>query len=324
MAELSHVLADPLVQEAAPNGARFSLKTFTTIYFAIGFSLGLFLWPGIHAGRAQQFKVQDMAITAAVTDPAYRLQGWRAPTHNPRNTLAMASGSQSKSEALVDVTARNDEERAWYMGRRETLAAGTALGFALGMGERRANAEEFATFYGTAYPPANYAKYDPVQNQKNAVYTFDYPASWDIDQTSKVEKGTGGIDGRVVNKAVKGKKEAAFVITVSRAGEDGANFKLQDAQKTLSGFSIADPGLGEVLESADEVITTKRTVQGREVQDFEIKGSTLNYLVSVTVFSGKLFALFCRAPPSTFEADRAALKKMVESFRLTELGLSSA
>lgn len=40
----------------------------------------------------------------------------------------------------------------------------------------------------------------PLQNR----YTFEYPTGWKSEVPSKVEKGTQGIDGRVVNPRSKG------------------------------------------------------------------------------------------------------------------------
>jgi hypothetical protein len=64
-------------------------------------------------------------------------------------------------------------------------------------------AAEYVTFYGLASPPTSYGGYGG--NAKEAAkYTFDYPSSWKQEVPSKVEKGTQGIDGRVVNPRVKG------------------------------------------------------------------------------------------------------------------------
>jgi hypothetical protein len=74
--------------------------------------------------------------------------------------------------------------------------------------------------------------------KKPARYTFEYPPEWKSEVPSKVEKGTQGVDGRVVNP--KGKDQRAFVITLGRAGEDNARFQLTDLDSTFAGFAGAD------------------------------------------------------------------------------------
>ena len=64
----------------------------------------------------------------------------------------------------------------------------------------------------------------------------------------KVEKGTQGIDGRVV--APKSKELRAFVITLGRAGEDGKTFILRDTESTFAGFAGADYNLQACLFSS--------------------------------------------------------------------------
>lgn len=54
----------------------------------------------------------------------------------------------------------------------------------------------------------------------------------------QIEKGTQGIDCRVYNP--RNKKQQAFVITLARAGEDNASFRLVDVDSTLAGFAGAD------------------------------------------------------------------------------------
>jgi len=141
-----------------------------------------------------------------------------------------------------------------------------------------------------------------------------------LDAPSKVEKGTKGIDGRVFNPSVGKKGEQAFVIVLSRAGEDNKSFQLKDTESTFSGFVIADPDLQEALETADEVNQSSRTVGGLNFFDYEIKGSQTNYLSSITVNNeGKLFALFVKAPTATFNKDKASLENIVKTFKLTGL-----
>mmetsp|Transcript_13382 Transcript_13382/g.20032 ORF Transcript_13382/g.20032 Transcript_13382/m.20032 type:complete len:198 (-) Transcript_13382:125-718(-) len=194
------------------------------------------------------------------------------------------------------------------------LAGGsTALGLTLG--KQFGRAED--TFYGTAFPPGTYGGYDPDAKNK-AVYTFDYPEGWKTDPPSKVEKGTKGIDGRVFNPLIPKKGQQAFVIVLSRAGEDNKSFRLKDTESTFSGFVIADPDLQDALENAEDVIQTQRELNGLVFYDYEIIGPGTNYLSTITVNNeGKLFALFVKAPASIFNREKSSLKKIQDTFGLT-------
>jgi hypothetical protein len=201
--------------------------------------------------------------------------------------------------------------------RRETLIKGSILGLGIAMGERPASAEgDYVTFYGTAYPPGTYGQFDPDAANK-AVYTFDYPVGWKPNPPTKSEKGRTFMDGRVVNPEVPGKKECAFVIVLSRAGEDNQSFKLKDTEQTFAGFSIADQDLQIALEEADEVLQSTREEAGLTFYDYEIKGPNLNYFSSITASRGRLFALFVKASSARMDVDRAALKNVVSTFKLT-------
>ena len=116
-----------------------------------------------------------------------------------------------------------------------------------------------------------------------------------------MEKGTQGIDGRVV--APKSKELRAFVITLGRAGEDGKTFILRDTESTFAGFAGADYNLQvghflgaaadnsclcmvhgachhssesqsivpqDALSSATNIDRTKRTVDGVDFYDYDI------------------------------------------------------
>eukprot|EP00466_Bigelowiella_natans_P002204 jgi/Bigna1/91227/estExt_fgenesh1_pg.C_930046 len=202
---------------------------------------------------------------------------------------------------------------------QQLMGAGGVGLFSLAGSQREAMADEPETsiFYGTAFPPGTYGGYDPDAKNK-AVYTFEFPAGWKTDPPSKVEKGTKGIDGRVFNPSVAKKGQQAFVIVLSRAGEDNKSFKLKDTESTFSGFVIADPDLQVALENADEVKQSSRTVGGLDFFDYEIVGAGNNYFSSITVNNeGKLFALFVKSPQSLFNKEKAALRKIVDTFQLT-------
>jgi hypothetical protein len=85
---------------------------------------------------------------------------------------------------------------------------------------------------------------------------------------SKVEKGTQGIDGRVVNP--KGKDQRAFVITLGRAGEDNKSFRLTDLDSTFAGFAGADYALQDALGDASEITRSEREADGITFYQYDI------------------------------------------------------
>eukprot|EP00775_Hariotina_reticulata_P003835 gene3835-4092_t len=144
--------------------------------------------------------------------------------------------------------------------------------------------EAYATFFGMATPPTSYGGYGGNANEQPK-YTFEYPSNWKSEVPSKVEKGTQGIDGRVVNP--KTKDQRAFVITLGRAGEDNKSFRLTDMESTFQSFAGADYDL-----------------------------QSYRYLSSIAVKDGKVFALFVRSPTRAFTAAEPDLRHIVDTFRL--------
>ncbi|PNW85945.1 hypothetical protein CHLRE_03g198850v5 [Chlamydomonas reinhardtii] len=225
----------------------------------------------------------------------------------PRSRVAVQAvraSAQSHAEA----------SSALPLGRRELLglAAGIAMSSALPVLPVKADGE-YATFLGYATPPTSYGGYGG--NAKEAPrYTFEYPAGWKEEIPSKVEKGTQGVDGRVVNP--RGKDQRAFVVTLARAGEDNKSFRLTDLDSTLSGFAGADYDLQDALSSATNRTTSSREVGGATFYDYDIESPDYHYLVAITVSNGKVFSLFVRSPTKSFPANEAKLRHIVETFRL--------
>jgi hypothetical protein len=217
------------------------------------------------------------------------------------------------------------QERLWgadgsvSLGRREALAVGTVLGIGLANGERPAIAgDDTVTFYGTAFPPASYKPYNADNPPKDsAVYEFDFPAEWEIDQPTKVDKGTKGIDCRVFNPKDRKGNEVAYVVVLSRAGEDNQRFEEEATERTFSSLAGSETKLSDAFSSADSLTSSKRTVKGKTFVDFDLRSPATNYLASFTSDQGKLFALVIRSTPAQTRKDEASLKAMLASFRLT-------
>ncbi|KIZ00295.1 Thylakoid lumenal protein [Monoraphidium neglectum] len=145
--------------------------------------------------------------------------------------------STSVSRAVV-VKAKQQHDAA-LSSRREILAGSTlAAVMPAFLAQLPAKADsEYKTFLGLASPPTSYGGYGGNANEEPK-YSFEYPPEWKSEVPSKVEKGTQGVDGRVVNP--KGKDQRAFVITLGRAGEDNKSFRLTDLDSTFAGFAGAD------------------------------------------------------------------------------------
>jgi len=131
---------------------------------------------------------------------------------------------------------------------------------------------------------------------------------------AQVEKGTQGVDGRVVNPKGKGARlsnstgqvrrvrrsssphppafltpiwtpletpiqpthpnpppdQRAFVITLARAGEDNAGFKLTDIESTFAGFAGADYALQDALTDASNIARSESEKNGVQFFQYDI------------------------------------------------------
>ncbi|KXZ53484.1 hypothetical protein GPECTOR_7g934 [Gonium pectorale] len=185
-----------------------------------------------------------------------------APVAVPRGRILAvhASASSQQAASVPDVA---------QPGRREMLLSVAGLGLAMCAPVSPVKADgEYATFLGYATPPTSYGGYGG-NAKESPRYTFEYPSGWKEDQPNKVEKGTQGIDGRVVNP--RSKDQRAFVITLARAGEDNKSFRLTDLDSTLSGFAGADYDLQDALSSATKRETSSREVGGYTFYDYDIE-----------------------------------------------------
>ncbi|KAK9842854.1 hypothetical protein WJX74_003444 [Apatococcus lobatus] len=178
---------------------------------------------------------------------------------------------------------------------------------------REASATEYTTLYGQAKGPTDYGSQEGKLTKDSAKYSYEYPTTWKRDNVNKVQKGMQGIDTRIINPRVKGM--TAFVVTFGRAGEDDKNFKLGDVDATLQGFSGADYDLNDAVTYAQEKSSNKRDADGQTFYDYEIFGPELNYLASVTLNRGKVYALFVKSPAKAYKQNEDDLRKCIETFR---------
>lgn len=195
-------------------------------------------------------------------------------------------------------------------GRRATLFSLAAA--AVTQLQLPAQAQEYTLFYGTASPPTSYGGYGG-NAEEDAKYKFEYPAGWKTQAPNKVEKGTQGIDCRVFNP--RNKSQGITVVTFGRAGEDNKSFKVTDIDTTIQGFAGADYDLQDALSTATNTIRGTREIDGETYFDIQLDSPDVQYLCSVTVKLGKVFALFVKCPTKSFKQDEEVFRHVVETFR---------
>ena len=64
-----------------------------------------------------------------------------------------------------------------------------------------------------------------------------------------------------------------------------------------------------------EKIKGEREVNGQLYYDIQIDSPDVQYLATVTVNEGKVYALFVKSPTKVFKADEAALRHVVATFK---------
>lgn len=193
------------------------------------------------------------------------------------------------------------------MGLAAALVASTALPAAA---DEESTAAEYTIFYGTASPPTSYGGYGG-NAKEDAKYSFEYPANWKYEAPNKIQKGSQGIDCRLVNP--RAKAQQAFVVTFGRAGEDNKSFRLNDIETTLAGFAQADSDMQDAL-SFGEIKSVVREVEGQKYYEVEVDSPDVQYLASITVKDGKVFGMFVKTPTRLFEKDAAVLRHMAATF----------
>lgn len=196
------------------------------------------------------------------------------------------------------------------MGASAVLSANALL---LQSGPASAEAAPgFETYYGFGLPPTSYGGYGGNADE-DAKYTFEYPSGWKPSVPNKVEKGSQGIDCRIINP--RNKNQTITVVTFGRAGEDNKSFKLTDIETTVQGFQAADYDLQDAIAMETGRTNGQREFNGEPYYDIQIDSPEVTYLVTVTVNYGKVFALFVKSPTRLFEQDEATLRRIQETFR---------
>jgi hypothetical protein len=170
-----------------------------------------------------------------------------------------------------------------------------------------------SVYFGLASPPTSYGGYGG-NAAEDAKYYFSYPSEWKVETVNKVKKGMQGIDAILYEKKGKG-YPGVFVVTFSRAGEDNKSFKLANVETTFQGFAGADYDLQDALTESTDTKQSQREIDGQTYFDYEIFSPVNNYLATITVQTGKVFALFVKAPPKKFDQQEQQLRTVQQSFR---------
>lgn len=70
----------------------------------------------------------------------------------------------------------------------------------------------------------------------------------------------------------------------------------------------------DALTSATDKVTSQREIEGQVYYDVQIDSPDVQYLATVTVNFGKVYALFVKSPTKLFRADEAVLRHVVDTF----------
>lgn len=114
-------------------------------------------------------------------------------------------------------------------------------------------------------PPTSYGGYGGNDPNELPKYQFDYPKTWQSVVPNKVEKGTQGIDCRIIDPKNKGHR--IFVITLGRAGEDRASFQLRSVAAWMRGkrgATCCRSGVGGARTRAVKLGTSIQEAKVRE------------------------------------------------------------
>ena len=191
--------------------------------------------------------------------------------------------------------------------------------------------EEQRLFYGAAKPPASYgapslwisSAAEPVltralsvsvpaggvggTDKANARYSLLLPAAFTEVATTKVQKGSQGIDCRFTGP----RKAEVRVVTLRNEGvrENVSGFSLKDPESALKSITGSDFALQDAL-AAGELKTAVR----KDGFTYDVAGPTSMALALTTTSDGRLFCIIVSAPASAWAPNEAAYKAIRDSF----------
>ncbi|KAF8073086.1 thylakoid lumenal protein [Scenedesmus sp. PABB004] len=227
----------------------------------------------------------------------------------PRRVASVAP----RRPLVLRVSATSSRDQPGSLSRRGVLAAPVVLWpLVAGVSARPVRAAEagYKTFLGYSQAPDLYMGYGQAQDAP-PLYSFDYPANWEVDIPTKTEKSTMGMDGRVVHPETR--KELAYVVALG--GKDYRDSVLTDAKTSLIVFAGSDPDMRQALTDGT-VKQSKVKVNGSDLYVYDIASNRRRYLSSIGKKGDTVFALVVTAPIAAFERDAAGLQHIQDSFRL--------
>lgn len=236
-----------------------------------------------------------------------------------------------KTEIVVRASKANtSSESAAQSNRRQILTAGFAAAFATcapfqakaveapaalaaaAKGENFKNPSDlgdgFRRLYGEATTSSSYGGYGGNENNFDKFkYYYDIPDGWTMDTVNKVEKSTNGTDTRWSNPKLSSEKVYCVTLT-------GYNKLKEDRQSLLSDLALSDYNLQDAIVGADSIEVTERDAYGQTYIDFDLYGYFGAIFACVTVYGGRLYALFSVVPDSVLEKDKEQGQRLRNSF----------
>ena len=213
--------------------------------------------------------------------------------------------------------ASDDAVRALEIDCRRAMFAVTAL-MTLSGAAPRAKAEAIVNpqpidegwlrFYGEATSSSSYGGYGGNENNFDKFkYYYEIPEGWVPDTVNKVEKSTNGTDSRWVNP--KNKDQKVYCVTLT-----GYNKLKEDRTGILGDLALSDYNLQDALTGADSTIVNEREENGQTYVDFDLLGYFGAIYATVTVYGGRVYALFSICPESLLESGSEQAMRMRKSF----------
>jgi hypothetical protein len=166
----------------------------------------------------------------------------------------------------------------------------------------------YLRLYGEATTSSSYGGYGGNENNFDKFkYYYDIPVGWTQDTVNKVEKSTNGTDTRWSNPKLNSEKVYCVTLT-------GYNRLKDDRSGLLSDLALSDYNLQDAIIGADSVEISEREAFGQTYIDFDLYGYFGAIFACVTVYGGRLYALFSVVPESVLEKDKEQGKRLRNSF----------
>lgn len=168
----------------------------------------------------------------------------------------------------------------------------------------------YLRFYGEATTSSSYGGYGGNENNFDKFkYFYEIPVGWQPDTVNKTEKSTNGTDSRWVNSKLSAERVYCVSLT-------GYNKLKEDRQSLLNDLALSDYNLQDALIGADNIEVSEREVDGQTFIDFDLYGFFGAIFASVTVYGGRLYAVFSNVPDSVLEKDKDQGKRLRNSLQI--------